>query len=97
METTKKKLKFREDGTFRVLMMSDLQESSSYDPRSLRSIEILLDECNPDLVVFGGDNCHGPEIKDESDLKSFLDIFTAPLKKREIPWQLSPPKITKSG
>ena len=86
MEKGKKILKFREDGTFRVLMMSDLQESSNYDPRSLRSVEILLDECQPDLVIFGGDNCHGPEIKDESDLKSFLDIFTAPLKKREIPW-----------
>ena len=52
-------LTFRPDGTFRVLMMSDLQESASYDPRSLRSVEALLDECDPDLVILGGDNCYG--------------------------------------
>ena len=57
MNSQEHPLRFREDGTFRVLMMSDLQESSSYDPRSLRSVEALLDECTPDLVILGGDNC----------------------------------------
>jgi hypothetical protein len=80
------KLTFRPDGTFRVLMMSDLQESSNYDPRSLRSVEVLLDECDPDLVILGGDNCYGPAIRDEADLKAFLDIFTAPMESRRIPW-----------
>lgn len=79
-------LKFNQDGTFKVLMISDLQESSTYDPRSLRSVEILLDECRPDLVVLGGDNCYGPEIKNEADLKAFLDIFTVPMETRGIPW-----------
>ena len=79
-------LRFRSDGTFRVVVMSDLQESAHYDPRSLRSIEILLDECQPDLVVWGGDNCYGPEIKSEQDLIDFLDIFTEPMEKRKIPW-----------
>jgi predicted phosphodiesterase len=79
-------LTFRPDGTFRVLMMSDLQESASYDPRSLRSVEALLDECEPDLVILGGDNCYGPAIRDEEDLKTFLDIFTAPMESRRIPW-----------
>ena len=50
----KKKLRFRKDGTFRVVMMSDLQESAKYDERSLRSVEALLEECDPDLVVLGG-------------------------------------------
>lgn len=79
-------LKFRKDGTFRVLMMSDLQESANFDPRSLRSMEVLLDECAPDLVILGGDNCYGPKIKSEDDLKAFLDIFAAPMEKRNIPW-----------
>lgn len=81
-----KKLKFREDGTFRVIMMSDLQESGKYDPRSLRSVEALLDEGKPDLVILGGDNCDGHEIKNEKDLKDFLDVFTKPLIERKIPW-----------
>ena len=79
-------LVFRPDDTFRVLMMSDLQESASYDPRSLRSVEVLLEEGDPDLVILGGDNCFGPEISGEADLIRFLDIFTAPMEKRGIPW-----------
>ena len=75
-QNQKHSLHFREDGTFRVVMMSDLQESSKYDPRSLRSVEVLLEECKPDLVVLGGDNCYGPEIKSEQELIAFLDIFT---------------------
>ena len=82
----KHELKFRPDGTFRVLMMSDLQESASYDPRSLRSVEVLLEEADPDLVILGGDNCYGPEIQGEEDLKRFLDIFTKPMEERKIPW-----------
>ena len=82
----KRKLHFREDGSFRVLMMSDLQESVTYDPRSLRSVEILLESCDPDLVIWGGDNCYGPEIRNEQDLHAFLEIFTAPMETRGIPW-----------
>ena len=55
-------LRFREDGTFRVLMLSDIQESVHYDERSLRSVCALLDEAKPDLVIWGGDNCYGPEM-----------------------------------
>ncbi len=79
-------LRFREDGTFRVVMMSDLQESAKYDPRSLRSVEAVLDESDPDLVVLGGDNCYGPEIHNEQDLIDFLNVFTAPMERRGIPW-----------
>ena len=82
----KPKLRFREDGTFRVVMMSDLQESAKYDPKSLRSVEVLLEECNPDLVVLGGDNCNGQEIGSEEDLIAFLNIFTAPMEKRKSPY-----------
>lgn len=83
---TKHKLKFSKAGSFRVLMMSDIQESASYDPRSLRSVIALLDEANPDLVIWGGDNCYGPEIHSLGDLKAFLDIFAAPMEERNIPW-----------
>lgn len=84
--STKHPLSFSKDGTFRVLMMSDIQESATYDPRSLQSIHILLDEAKPNLVVLGGDNCFGPEIHSFDDLKAFLEIFTAPMEERGIPW-----------
>ena len=83
---TKHPLRFSKDGTFRVLMMSDIQESAAYDPRSLRSVCALLDHAKPDLVIWGGDNCYGPEIHSMEDLKSFLNVFAAPMEERHIPW-----------
>lgn len=83
---TKHLLRFSEEGTFRILMMSDIQESASYDERSLRSVCALLNTAKPDLVILGGDNCYGPEIHSLKDLKDFLDVFTAPMEKRHIPW-----------
>ena len=83
MET---KLKFRSDGSFRVMMMSDIQESAACDPRSLRSVCALLDRGKPDLVIWGGDNCYGPEIGSQADLQAFLDVFAKPMADRGIPW-----------
>ena len=83
---TKHPLKFSEDGSFRILMMSDIQESASYDPRSLQSVNALLNEARPDLVIWGGDNCYGPEVHSCADVKAFLDVFAAPMEERKIPW-----------
>ncbi len=84
--TTKHPLRFSKNGTFRVLMMSDIQESASYDPRSLKSVCALLDEAKPDLVIWGGDNCYGPEVHSLEELQAFLDVFAAPMEERKIPW-----------
>ncbi|MBE7036821.1 MAG: hypothetical protein E7403_05970 [Ruminococcaceae bacterium] len=86
MNTAKIKLRFSDKGNFRILMMSDIQESAAYDERSLRSVCAMLDEAKPDLVIWGGDNCYGPEIHSYDDLRAFLDVFTAPMIKRKIPW-----------
>lgn len=64
----------------------DIQESVHYDERSLRSVCALLDEAKPDLVIWGGDNCYGPEMSSLEDVKAFLDVFAAPMEERKIPW-----------
>ncbi len=76
----------REDGTFRILMISDIQESANYDKRSLDSVNILIERAAPDLVILGGDNCFGPEVNSLGELKAFLDVFTEPMESRGIPW-----------
>lgn len=86
MMDTKHKLQFSQNGTFRVLMMSDIQESTTYDKRSLQSICAVLDQAKPDLVVLGGDNCCGPEIHSLQEFEEFLRIFAAPMEERGIPW-----------
>ena len=75
----KQPLRFTEEGVFRVLMLSDIQESINYDERSLKSVCALLDEAKPSLVIWGGDNCFGPEMHSLEDVKAFLDVFAAPM------------------
>ena len=69
-------LKFNQDGRFKILMLSDIQETLEYDKRTLEGINKIIEHTNPDLVVLGGDNCDGTVIKTEKELKKYLDIFS---------------------
>ena len=84
--TTRIPLRFRKDGGFRILMLSDLQETLDHDGRTLRAMHGLMDEVKPDLVLLGGDNCHGPAFHNMQDVEKYLPIFTAPMAERKIPW-----------
>ena len=79
-------LRFHADGSFRILMLSDLQETLHHDGKTLRAINGLLDETKPDLVLLGGDNCYGPDFHDPMEIREYLRIFTAPMAERRIPW-----------
>lgn len=84
--SAKHTLRFREDGSFRILMVSDIQEKLDYDPRTLAGLEALMDAAEPDLVILGGDNVDGRKLKPYDDFVRYMDIFTAPMEKRGIPW-----------
>ena len=82
-----KKLKFSEKGTYRVLFLSDFQETyDKFDPRTLRGVNAVLDTEKPDLVVLCGDNCNGPMIHSADDLKRYLDRMLEPFISRGIPF-----------
>lgn len=49
-------LKFGEDGTFKVLQLSDIQDDLYLKPLTRNFIIDLLDKTQPDLVVLTGDN-----------------------------------------
>ena len=83
---SKHALKFRTDGKLKILMISDIQETLNYDPRSLNAIDRLIEYTAPDLVVLGGDNCDGTVIKTEEEMKAYLEIFSRPMESRHIPW-----------
>lgn len=85
-ENKRPELHFTRDGKFRILMMSDIQESANYNPRSLASVRTLLDTAEPDFVMLGGDNCYGPKIHSLSDLDEFLEVFAGEIERRGIPW-----------
>ena len=92
-------LKFRDDGTFRILHLSDIHEVSpemdddenrdipvNKSLETLNVIEKCLDEAQPDLVVFGGDNISGywQEFTYDYFRETILKIVE-PIKKRNIP------------
>ena len=83
---TKHTLRFREDGSFRILMVSDLQDKLEYDPRTLAGFDAIVEAAKPDLVILGGDNVDGRKLKPYDEFIKYMDIFTAPLEKRKIPW-----------
>lgn len=83
---SKHQLKFGDNGKFKILMISDIQETLDYDVRSLENIDKLVEHTSPDLVVICGDICNHSKIKTEEELKAYLDIFTSPMEKRRIPW-----------
>ena len=52
-------LRFRKNGTFKILVLADVQDIYPIDPSMMAFLEEALDYADPDLVVFGGDNVSG--------------------------------------
>ena len=83
---TKKPLRFNSDGKFKILMMSDIQETVNFNPVTMNAIKKCLDSEKPDLVILGGDNCDGRIINDADTLHKYVDIMSRPFEERAIPW-----------
>lgn len=74
-----KVLKFKKDGTFKILALADVQDDYPLEPAMTQFICESLDYTKPDLVVFVGDNVVG------TDLRA-IDEMIAPLDERNIPF-----------
>ena len=87
--TTKKPLRFRPDGSFRILMVSDIHGGVGYNKKkTVAALEALTESQNPDLVVFGGDTA-GPghiHIETAEQLRDLLTDLSGPMERRGIPW-----------
>lgn len=78
-------LRFDVDGTFAIVHFTDTQDDQDIDPRTVRLMEAVLDDQQPDLVVFTGDNVRsGPETPD--DVHQAIDAIAQPVESRGIPW-----------
>ena len=53
-------LQFDENGEFRILIVADTQDIDKPQKETLALLEAELDAAQPDLVVFLGDQIHGP-------------------------------------
>ena len=81
---TKQPLRFREDGGYRILMMSDAHLKPGKEERTLRAMETLIDSTRPDLVLLNGDNVAAFTSTDM--FEALLDQLVQPMEKRRIPW-----------
>ncbi len=77
-------LTLREDGGFRILMMSDAHQKPGDDIRTIRAMNLLIDRTKPDLVMLGGDNVCG--CGTEGEFEEQLARLASPMEERKIPW-----------
>lgn len=86
---TKIPLKFKNDGSFRILFISDIHGGVGYDSEhTVAAIQALTDGTKPDLVLLGGDIA-GPgyiHIETQQQLKEMLDTMVSPMENAGIPW-----------
>ncbi|GAM18658.1 hypothetical protein SAMD00019534_018330 [Acytostelium subglobosum LB1] len=86
-------LKYRPDGTFKIVQFTDLHygEQDSYDKLNAKSEEAIIAAENPDFVMFSGDMISGynKHFYDVNFYNTIWDTLTEPLRKRNLPWAIT--------
>ena len=78
-------LRFKPNGTFKIVQFTDTQDDQDIDPRTVELIKAVLADQQPDLVVFTGDNIRsGPQTP--ADVKKAINNVVAPVDAEGIPW-----------
>lgn len=81
-------LRCHSDGSFKVMVYSDVQDGPAMDPRATALVEKLLDTEKPDLVVIAGDVIAGDTCKTPDDVRRAIACVAAPLEARRVPWAI---------
>ena len=77
----------REDGSFRILIVADTQDTEKPRQPMLDLLNAELDSADADLVVLLGDNIYGPYIGDDEDkVRAAIDAIMAPIAERGLPF-----------
>ena len=73
------KLRFDENGRFRVMILADIQDGRSVSPITKAFIRATAEQTRPDLIVLTGDNIYGSATKNpaggEKGLRSVMDML----------------------
>ena len=90
-ETAPDSLRFQNDGTFTVLMLSDLQETQYPSPFLIRSVRGILNNYTVDLIVLLGDQLEGgsPVLRignDYENVKRAIDRLLEPIEEAGVPF-----------
>lgn len=86
-------LQFRKDGTFRVLHITDLQESIYPRKGTIRLLCALLNNTRPDLVIMTGDQLKGYSpwfrLAGKSEVQNTIKMLSDPMERRRIPYAVT--------
>lgn len=85
------RLRFPAGGKLKIAVFADLQTTQNVPGNLIANLEAVLDEEDPDLVVFLGDQVEGkhPWVRlgdNESHVKRIIDQILAPVVERDIPF-----------
>lgn len=86
---TKIPLRFRPDGGFRIMMISDIHGGIGFAAvETQNTLDRMIEAVRPDLVLLGGDICGPGYIHAETtdDVRMVITAVTAPMERRGIPW-----------
>ncbi|WP_162605273.1 metallophosphoesterase family protein [Jiangella ureilytica] len=78
-------LRFKADGTFKIVQFNDTQDDERIDRRTIELMEKVLDAEQPDLVVHNGDNITGG-CANATEMKQAMNNIVQPMESRRIPW-----------
>ena len=85
-------LRFREDGSFTIMLLADAQDTNRTKPDTVELIEASLDEVKPDLVILMGDNIagswFGARIHAQEKAEKAIGNIVGPIAQRRIPFAL---------
>ncbi len=78
-------LKFNSQGTFKIVMFSDVQDKFPINPQTIEAMNNILDFEKPEFVILVGDNCTGA-IGSAEEFNLYVQQMVEPMEKRGIPW-----------
>lgn len=81
-------LRFRDDGTFRVVQFNDTQDTHTTDERTIALQEAVLDDADADFALINGDVITGG-MTSELQVKQALNNVVLPMERRGIPWAVT--------
>lgn len=82
------KLKFGQDGKFKIVQFNDTQDGPLTDRRTLELMNKVVETENPDFVLINGDVIDG-QPKTATEVKQAINNVVQPMESRKIPWALT--------
>ena len=79
-------LRFRDDGTFRIMQITDTQDDHLIDFRTPELIRRAIEVEQPDLVVCSGDCITGGQIGSDQEVRDAIDAVFMPIEEAGVPF-----------